>query len=69
MCGKFIFENFPTSIDKIKTFFAEFHKVGKNGSKDFKYATQLTKIAHREQVTNFFTVYFETLRLMVSVSP
>lgn len=35
--------------EKIKTFFAEFHTAGKNG-KDFKYATQLTKIAHREQV-------------------
>lgn len=42
--------DYQTQKDKIKSFFAEFHKEGKNGSKDFKYASQLTKIAHREQV-------------------
>lgn len=56
------------STDKIKTFFAEFHKVGKNGSKDFKYATQLTKIAHREQVTKYLLFIFEMLEIMVFVS-
>lgn len=44
-----VLELFFFVLEKIKTFFAEFHKVGKNG-KDFKYATQLTRIAHREQV-------------------
>ena len=36
---------------RIKSFLAEFHlRDPKNGRKDFVYAQQLTKIAHREQV-------------------
>lgn len=36
--------------EAIKRFLAEFHDVGENGRKFFKYATQLVDIAHREQV-------------------
>jgi hypothetical protein len=41
---------FLNVLDKIKRFLAEFHKSGAKGLKEFKYATQLTNIAHREQV-------------------
>ncbi|XP_068238408.1 DNA replication licensing factor mcm7 [Palaemon carinicauda] len=36
--------------EAIKQFLAEFHTVGDDGRKHFKYATQLIAIAHREQV-------------------
>jgi len=42
--------DYQVQKDKIKRFFAEFHKTGDKGQKEFKYATQLTKLAHREQV-------------------
>jgi len=36
--------------DKIKRFLAEFHTQQDNGSKTFKYASQIKNVAHREQV-------------------
>ncbi|KAK8753412.1 hypothetical protein OTU49_004395 [Cherax quadricarinatus] len=36
--------------EAIKRFLAEFHDVGDDGRKHFKYAAQLVKLAHREQV-------------------
>lgn len=36
--------------ESIKTFFIEFCEQDDSGTKNFKYASQLTKLAHREQV-------------------
>jgi len=36
--------------DKIKTFLQEFYQDGNEGGKEFKYAQQMSRIAHREQV-------------------
>lgn len=37
-------------LETIKTFLSEFCETNENGAKFFKYAEQLTRIAHREQV-------------------
>ncbi|XP_076058783.1 minichromosome maintenance 7 [Oratosquilla oratoria] len=47
-------KDYQQEKEAIKTFLAEFHEVGDDGRKKFKYAAQLTKLAHREQVE--FTV-------------
>lgn len=38
------------SLESIKSFLTEFCESNENGAKFFKYAGQLTTIAHREQV-------------------
>jgi len=42
--------------EAIKRFLAEFHDVGDDGKKVFKYAAQLQKLAHREQVSLNITI-------------
>ncbi|KAK8391499.1 hypothetical protein O3P69_017220 [Scylla paramamosain] len=37
--------------ESIKTFLAEFHEVGEDGRKHFKYGVQLVNLAHREQTS------------------
>ncbi|KAL1450238.1 hypothetical protein WDU94_002678 [Cyamophila willieti] len=39
------------SIDKFKEFLIEFVKIDRDGNKSFKYSDQLSKLAHREQVS------------------
>ncbi|CAH1245044.1 DNA replication licensing factor mcm7-like [Branchiostoma lanceolatum] len=42
--------DYAAEKEKIKQFIAEFYTSGDKGGKDFKYAQQMVKIAHREQV-------------------
>lgn len=37
-------------LGTVKTFLMEFCSVDLDGNKDFKYSTQLSKLAHREQI-------------------
>lgn len=42
----------PLSVtEAIKRFLAEFHEVGEDGRKKFKYALQLVELAHRDQIS------------------
>lgn len=43
-------ENFSNSAESIKTFLTEFCITDDDGKKTFKYASQLTRLAHREQI-------------------
>ena len=42
--------NYEEEKNKLKRFLAEYHTKDARGRKDFVYATQLTNIAHRDQV-------------------
>jgi len=55
-CLPFVFcslfkKTFNIVLDKLKSFLLEFTFVSESGRKVYKYAQQLSKLAHREQVS------------------
>lgn len=67
------FHHFLSPTEAIKRFLAEFHTVGDDGRKSFKYATQLVELAHREQVSLTIEIedvgkafYFFFCKLMIN---
>jgi DNA replication licensing factor MCM7 len=49
--------DYDAAKTQLKSFLSQFHEINADtGRKDFVYATQITRIAHREQVHEDFTL-------------